>query len=93
MAENDIRPAAELLLRLAIGLELLDRCRALGLTPGQLAARADVPLSTLKNILDGHSRNPGILTLHALCGGLEVPLAELIAAAEQRARNMELPGI
>ena len=93
MAENDIRPAAELLLRLAIGLELLDCCRALGLTPGQLAARADVPLSTLKNILDGHSRNPGILTLHALCGGLEVPMAELIAAAEQRARNMELPGI
>lgn len=75
-----------LALRRAIGLELLERCRELGLTPGQLAVRADVPLSTLKNILDGHSRNPGVLTLLALCGGLDVPLADFIAAAEARAR-------
>lgn len=74
----------ELALRRAIGLELLERCREQGLTPGQLAVQADVPVSTLKNILDGHSRNPGILTLHALCGGLGVSLAEFVAAAESR---------
>lgn len=90
ITENSITenmPGADdgLALRLAIGIELLVRCHDLGLTPGQLAARADVPLSTLKNILDGHSRNPGVLTLHALCGGLGVPLAEFIAAAQRRA--------
>lgn len=68
--------------RLALSLELLELCRQRSLTLGQLSAKADVPVSTLKNIINGQSRNPGILTLRALCGGLEISLADFIAELE-----------
>lgn len=71
--------------REALSIELLRRCRDRGLSLPALAKAADVPISTLKNIVSGQSANPGILTLAALCQGLEVDLAEFIAAAENSA--------
>lgn len=75
--------------RLALSLELLEQCRQRSLTLGQLSAKADVPVSTLKNIINGQSRNPGILTLRALCGGLEISLADFIAELEETAKEPE----
>lgn len=69
--------------REAISIELLRRCRDCGLSLPALAKAADVPISTLKNIISGQSVNPGILTLAALCRGLDTDLAEFIAAAEK----------
>ncbi len=74
--------------REALSRELLARCREQGLTLSQLAEKSDVPLSTLKNIIAGQSRNPGILTLGALCRGLNITLADFISRAEAQA----LPG-
>lgn len=71
--------------RLALSLHLLELCRRQNLTLGQLAAAAGVPVSTLKNIVDGHSRNPGVLTLQALCEGLGVDLSEFVAEIEKMA--------
>lgn len=70
--------------REAISRELLARCREQGLTLGRLAEASNVPLSTLKNIIAGQSRNPGILTLAALCRGLDITLADLISRAERQ---------
>lgn len=75
--------------RQALSLELLRRCRAQGLTLPGLAEAAKVPLSTLKNITSGVSANPGILTLAALCAGLDMELSQLIAAAERTAQGTE----
>lgn len=71
--------------REAISIELLRHCRDKGLSLPALGKAADVPLSTLKNIVAGNSANPGILTLAALCDGLDVDLAEFIATAERTA--------
>lgn len=68
--------------REAISRELLASCREQGLSLAQLAELSDVPISTLKNIIAGQSRNPGILTLSALCDGLGITLADLISRAE-----------
>lgn len=68
--------------REAISRELLAHCRKQGLTLGRLAEISNVPLSTLKNIIAGQSRNPGILTLRALCNGLGITLADFISRAE-----------
>lgn len=75
--------------RTAISIELLRHCRDRGLSLPALAKAAEVPLSTLKNIVAGNSANPGILTLAALCDGLGVDLAEFIAAAEKTAAFKE----
>jgi transcriptional regulator with XRE-family HTH domain len=73
--------------RTALSVELLELCRARDLTLNQLSERADVPISTLKNILNGQSRNPGILTLLALCEGLDTRLSDFLGAVEQLTEN------
>ncbi len=45
----------------------------------QLADRSAVPPSTLKNIINGRSKNPGIVTISKLCFGLNVTLREFFS--------------
>lgn len=40
----------------------------------QLAYVAGMPPSTLKNIMQGNSKNTGIVTIKMICDGLEVSL-------------------
>ena len=75
--------------RRAISRELLHHCSRLGLTPGRLAQKAEMPLSTLNNVLHGGSANSGILTLLSVCRGLGVELDELITVACNEARAAE----
>ncbi len=42
----------------------------------ELSKRSKVPPSTIKNILNGTSKNPGIVTIKKLCDGLGIELAE-----------------
>lgn len=42
----------------------------------QLAYQAGMPPSTLKNIMNGNSRNTGIVTIKIICDGLNIPLDE-----------------
>lgn len=69
-----------------ISRELLKRCSELELTPGKLAKKASIPLSTLNNVLNGVSVNPGVLTLLSICDGLELHLGEVIQTAFEQAR-------
>ncbi len=48
----------------------------------QLALRSAVAPSTIKNILYGKSKNPGIVTLKTLCDGLEITLLEFFDSPE-----------
>lgn len=45
-----------------------------------LAIASSVPPSTIKNILYGKSRNPGIVTLKMLCDGLKISLPDFFNA-------------
>ena len=60
----------------ALAHRLLELCQAKQWTLNELANAAQVPLTTLKNILNGSSRNPGVITIAKLCQGLGISLAE-----------------
>lgn len=51
-------------------------CKEKGFTPSGIANYAGIPQSTIKSILNGESRNPGIVTIKKLCDGFEVTLGE-----------------
>ncbi len=51
-------------------------CRIKNININMLAIRAGMTPSTLKSILYGSSKNPGIVTLRHICDGLGVSLEE-----------------
>ena len=51
-------------------------CRERGLTPNGISNLAAVPQSTVKSILNGESKNPGIVSIKKLCDGFEITLGE-----------------
>jgi len=51
-------------------------CDERKITPNGLSYIAGVSQSTVKSILNGESRNPGIVTLKKICDGLEITLGE-----------------
>ncbi len=68
--------------RTAVANRLLALCDERRLTINGLASSAAVPPSTLKNIINGGSQNPGIVTLKKLCDALEITLGEFFATPE-----------
>ena len=49
-------------------------CATHGYNINSLARQAGIPPTTLKNIIYGSSRNPGIITIKLLCDGLGISL-------------------
>ena len=60
--------------RKAIANRLLELCEEKRLSINALARLSAVPPSTLKNIINGGSKNAGIVTLKKVCDGLEISL-------------------
>ena len=56
----------------------------------RLATESAVPPSTVKNILYGKSRNPGIVTLKMLCDGLGISLVEFFETPVFRSLEQEV---
>lgn len=48
----------------------------------KLATESAVPASTIKNILYGKSKNPGIVTIKMLCDGLGISLIDFFNTSE-----------
>ena len=48
----------------------------------KLAMESGVPPSTIKNILYGKSKNPGIVTLKILCDGLGISIVDFFNTEE-----------
>ncbi len=61
---------------------ILRLCEEKKMTINQLATESGVAPSTIKNILYGKSKNPGVVTLKMLCDGMNVTLPEFFAAEE-----------
>ena len=62
--------------REAVAQRIIQLCDEYELTINGLANRAAVPPSTVKNIIYGVSRNPGVVTIKQLCDGLGITLGE-----------------
>jgi len=65
-------------------------CEEKGITPNGLSYKAGVSQSTLKSILGGESKNPGIVTLKKLCDGLDITLVEFFDTEEYHKLEQEL---
>lgn len=60
--------------RKQVSLRIQQLCAAHGYNINSLARKAGIPPTTLKYIIYGNSRNPGIITIKLLCDGLGISL-------------------
>lgn len=63
-------------LREAVAKRLIELMEQRNLSLNGLARLAAVPPSTLKNIIYGKSKNPGVVTLKLLCDGMGITITE-----------------
>ena len=65
-------------------------CEQRKITPNALSYMAGIPQSTLKSILNGESKNPGIVTIKMICDGLDMTLVEFFDTEEYYKLEQEL---
>lgn len=53
-------------------------CSKRGIAINKLANMSDVKQSTLDNIIQGHTKNPGIKTIHKLATAFNMTLSEFL---------------
>ncbi|MBO5023162.1 MAG: helix-turn-helix transcriptional regulator [Clostridia bacterium] len=66
----------------AVKNRLLVLCEEKQISIHKLAIESAVAPSTIKNILYGKSKNPGIVTIKMLCDGLQISLLEFFNTEE-----------
>lgn len=74
----------------AVRDRLLVLCEQKSVSIHALALEAAVPPSTIKNILYGKSKNPGIVTIKMLCDGLGISLSEFFDTPEFETLEQEI---
>lgn len=60
----------------AVQNRIFELCMANNITINGLANKSGLSPSTLKNIMYGVSKNPGIVTIKIICDGLNISLSE-----------------
>lgn len=63
----------------AVRLRIFQLCEEKRMAIYKLSVKSSVAPSTIKNILYGKSRNPGIVTLKMICDGFGVTLEEFFS--------------
>jgi len=53
-----------------------DLCEKQKITPNALSYRSGISQATVKSILLGESKNPGIVTIKKICDGFEITICE-----------------
>ena len=69
---------------------ILQLCKERGITVHALARSAGLSPSTVKSILNGASKNPGIVTIKMLCDGLNISLTEFFDTDAFRELEQEI---
>ena len=69
----------------AVSIRIKELCEERGITVNALSYAAGMPRSTLKNIIYGKSKNPGIGTIQMICDALEISLVEFFDTENFRA--------
>lgn len=65
-------------------------CREQCVTPNGISNIAGVPQATVKSILNGESKNPGIVTIKKLCDGFGITLGQFFSTPEFDALEQEI---
>ena len=60
----------------AVVLRIRQLCSDKDISPNLLSRRSNLSPGTLKSILNGESRNPGIVSVKKLCDGFGLSLSE-----------------
>ena len=76
--------------RECVAKRIIDLCYERNLAFNALAHQAGIPPSTVKNILNGASKNPGIVTIKMICDGLGISLVEFFDTEEFRSLEQEI---
>lgn len=66
----------------AVAFRIRQLCKQRGLTPNGISNLSAVAQGTVKSILNGESKNPGLLTIKKLCDGFEITLGEFFSSPE-----------
>ncbi len=74
----------------AVKNRILYLCDERRMTLNKLANVSAIPPSSLKNILYGKSRNPGIVTIKMICDGFGITLVEFFSTPEFDALEQEI---
>ena len=69
---------------------ILQLCEEKGYTIYRLAVESAVPPSSIKNILYGKSKNPGIVTIKMLCDGFGISLTEFFDTEDFQKLEQEI---
>ena len=69
---------------------ILHLCEEHHLSINKLANESGVAPSSIKNILYGKSKNPGVVTLKLLCDGFGITIAEFFDTEEFNALEQEI---
>lgn len=76
--------------RLRVANRILELCQGRNISLHKLAILSALPPSTLKSILNGDSKNPGIVTIKLLCDGLGISLYDFFNTDSFRSLMQEL---
>lgn len=76
--------------RTAVINRLILLCGERGWTVNHLANVSGVSTSTVKSILYGNSKNPGIVTIKKLCDGFGITLNEFFSGREFKTLEQEI---
>ena len=69
---------------------IYELCRERKITPNALSYLCGIPQATVKSILNGESKNPGIVTIKKICDGLEITMMEFFDTPAYRALEQEI---
>lgn len=76
--------------RECVAKRILELCDERHMAINALARSSGMPPTTVKNILNGSSQNPGIVTIKLLCDGLGISLIEFFDTEDFRNLEQEL---
>lgn len=76
--------------RVAVKERFTELCNNKNLAYNAIARISGVHPSTVKGIVNGASKNPGIVTIKKLCDGLEISVAEFFDTDEFRNLEQEI---
>ena len=73
----------------AVAIRIQQLCAEKGYNINSLARAAGVPPTTVKNIIYGTSKNPGVVTIKLLCDGMKISLYDFFDCPAFRMLEVE----
>lgn len=69
---------------------ILELCEERKITPNALSYLAGISQSTIKSILNGESKNPGIVTIKKICDGFEISIIDFFDTEDFKKLEQEI---